>query len=173
VAKVSINNVLRALLVALVGAFCGLLIFSLRDTSAQEGAPAPRFSITTDQGQRITPSSFGGKVLVLNFWASWCTPCIQEIPSLNEFQKRFARSGVIVVAVSIDKNPQRYRQFLQRIPLAFETARDPNADISSEYGTFQIPESYIIKDGRVMRKFGNAEDWTSDDITQYVQSLVG
>lgn len=153
-------------------AFVGLIVFSLRDTSAKEGGRAPEFSITTDQGQRVTPDSFGGKVLVLNFWATWCSPCVQEIPSLNEFQKKFAKSGVVVVAVSIDKNPQKYRAFLSRIHVSFDTVRDPTAAISAKYGTFQYPETYIIKDGRVMRKFANAEDWGSDEITQYVQSLL-
>lgn len=91
---------------------------------------------------------------------------------MNEFQKEFAKEGVVVVAVSIDKNPQRYRNFLSHFHVAFDTARDPNADISSEYGTFLFPESYIIKDGRVVRKFGNAENWVSDDVKQYVQSLL-
>jgi peroxiredoxin len=144
----------------------------LRDTSAKEGGRAPEFSIATDQGQRVTPISFGGKVLVLNFWATWCSPCVQEIPSLNEFQKRFAKSGVVVVAVSIDKNPGKYRAFLDRIHVSFDTARDPQAEISARYGTFQYPETYVIKDGRVMRKFANAEDWVSDDMTQYIQSLL-
>ncbi len=168
----NINNSLRALLGALTVVFVGLIVFSLRDTSAKEGGRAPEFSITTDQGQQVTPDSFGGKVLVLNFWATWCSPCVQEIPSLNQFQKRFAKSGVVVVAVSIDKNPQKYRAFLDRIHVSFDTARDPKADISAKYGTFQYPETYIIKDGRVMRKFAEAEDWVSDDMTQYVQSLL-
>ena len=166
------NQALRALLVVLTAIFIGLIGFSLRDTSAKEGGTAPEFSITTDQGRQVTPTSFGGKVLVLNFWATWCSPCIQEIPSLNDFQQRFANSGVVVVAVSIDKNAQKYRRFLDRIHVAFGTVRDPTADISAKYGTFQYPESYIIKDGRIVRKFDNAADWTSDDITQYVQSLL-
>jgi cytochrome c biogenesis protein CcmG, thiol:disulfide interchange protein DsbE len=167
---VKIDNTLRTLLAVLTLLFIGLIGFSLRDTSAKEGGAAPQFSITTDEGQRVTPTSFGGKVLVLNFWATWCAPCVQEIPSLNEFQKRFANSGVL--AVSMDKNPSKYRAFLDRIHVSFETARDPNADISAEYGTFQYPESYIIKDGHIMRKFGNAADWTRDDITQYVEGLL-
>ncbi len=120
----------------------------------------------------VTPQSFGGRVLVLNFWATWCAPCIQEIPSLNEFQKRFAGSGVVVVAISVDKNGDKYRRFLDRIHVSFETARDASQDISAEYGTFQFPESYIIKNGRIMRKFPNAEDWLSDDMTRYMQSLL-
>jgi cytochrome c biogenesis protein CcmG, thiol:disulfide interchange protein DsbE len=169
---VKTDYTLRGLLAVLTLLFVGLIGLSLRDTSAKEGARAPEFSITTDEGQRITPASFGGKVLVLNFWATWCSPCVQEIPSLNEFQKRFAKDGVVVVAVSIDKNPDKYHRFLDRIHVSFDTARDPSANIASEYGTFQYPESYIIKDGRIVRKFDNAADWTSDDITQYVQSLL-
>jgi cytochrome c biogenesis protein CcmG/thiol:disulfide interchange protein DsbE len=169
---VKTDNALRTLLAVLILAFLGVIGFSLRETSAKEGGRAPQFAITTDQGQRVTPTSFGGKVLVLNFWATWCAPCVQEIPSLNEFQKRFAGQGVVVVAVSIDKNAQKYRNFLDRIHVSFDTARDPSGDIPSEYGTFMYPESYIIKDGRIARKFNNAADWTSDDITQYVQSLL-
>ena len=170
--NVNTNNILRALLGVLIAAFLAVIIFSLRDTSAREGAKAPAFSITTDEGKRITPTAFDGKVLVLNFWATWCAPCVQEIPSLNEFQKRFAHAGVVVVAVSVDTDPKKYRRFLSRIPVAFQTARDAKADVSTEYGTFIFPETYIIKDGKVMRKFANAENWTNDDMTQYVQSLL-
>ncbi len=166
------NNLLRGLMVVLTLAFTGLVYYSLRDTTAKEGKPAPVFTLKTDQGRSVTPTSFGGKVLVLNFWASWCAPCVEEVPSLNQFQRRFAGEGVVVVAVSIDKNPQKYKAFLGKIPVAFQTVRDPRADVSSEYGTYQIPETYIIKDGVVMRKLPEAENWMSDDLTQYVQSLL-
>jgi cytochrome c biogenesis protein CcmG, thiol:disulfide interchange protein DsbE len=169
---VNTNNILRTLLAVLSAAFAGLIIFSLRDTSAKEGGRAPEFSIQTDQGKQITPTSFGGKVLVLNFWATWCSPCVQEIPSLNAFQRKFANTGVVVVAVSVDKNEQRYRRFLNKVGVTFETAWDPSANVSAEYGTFQYPESYVIKDGRIVRKYGEAENWMSDDMTQYVQGLL-
>ena len=158
---------------ALLGlGFVAVIFISLQDPSAKVGGRAPEFSIVTDHGKRVTATSFGGKVLVLNFWATWCQPCVQEIPSLNAFQRRFAKSGVVVVAVSIDKNPQKYKAFLDAVRPVFDTTRDPAADVSAQYGTFQYPESYIIKDGRILRKFANAEDWSSDSITQYVQSLL-
>jgi cytochrome c biogenesis protein CcmG, thiol:disulfide interchange protein DsbE len=169
---VTINNSLRALLALLAVAFAGIIVFNLRDTSAKEGGSAPSFSVATDQGKTVTPLSFGGKVLVLNFWATWCQTCIQEIPSLDAFQKRFAKDGVVVVAVSIDKNEQKYKAFLNRFHVKFDTARDPAADVSARYGTFQIPETYIIKNGRIQRKFANAENWASDDMTQYVEGLL-
>jgi cytochrome c biogenesis protein CcmG, thiol:disulfide interchange protein DsbE len=168
----TINSALRILLVVLVASFVGVIGYSLRDTSAKEGGPAPDFSIKADSGDPVTPVSFGGKVLVLNFWATWCPPCIQEIPSLDRFQKQFAGSGVKVVAVSIDKNAQKYKNFLDHVHVSFATARDPDADLSSRYGTYQIPETYIIKDGRIMRKYPEGENWLNEDITNYVRSLL-
>ncbi len=170
--KLQTNTLLRALLALLAAGFIAVIVLSLRDTTPKEGGKAPYFSIVTDSGRRVTPESFGGKVLVLNFWATWCAPCVEEIPSLNEMQNRFASSGVVVVAVSIDKNPQKYRAFLDRIHVSFDTARDPSSDLSARFGTFQYPETYIIKNGRIMRKFAQAEDWLSDDMTQYLQSLI-
>jgi peroxiredoxin len=168
----STTNILRALLALCTAAFLAVIVASLRDTSPKEGSTAPAFSITTDSGRQVSVNSFGGKVLVLNFWATWCAPCIEEIPSLNAMQQRFAKSGVVVVAISIDKNSRKYHAFLDRIHVSFDTARDPSAGISERYGTFQYPETYIIKDGKIMRKFPNAENWTSDDLTQYIQSLL-
>jgi cytochrome c biogenesis protein CcmG, thiol:disulfide interchange protein DsbE len=165
-------TILRSLLVFLILVFLGFIGYTLRDTSAKEGKRAPDFTLVTDQGRRVTPVSFGGKVLVLNFWATWCSPCIQEIPSLDRFQKRFGNSGVVVVAVSVDKNDEKYKNFLRRVHVSFDTTRDPDATVSTQFGTFQFPETYIIKDGVVMRKFPESEDWTSDDVTRYVQSLL-
>jgi peroxiredoxin len=159
-------------MVLLAAAFIGVIIFSLRATSAKEGGKAPDFSIVTDRGVRITPTDFGGKVLVLNFWATWCPPCVEEIPSLSEMQKRLAKAGLVVVAVSVDKNQQKYHRFLDRIHVSFQTSWDPTAAVSARYGTFQYPETYIIKDGLVMRKYANAEDWLSDDMTHYLRSLL-
>lgn len=143
------------------------------------GESAPSFSITTDKGQQITPRDFGGKVLVLNFWASWCPPCVQEAPSLNEFAKELAPSGVVVLAVSVDQNQSQYQAFIKKFQVAFQTVRDPEENLSYKYGTFQFPESYIIdRNGKVVRKFPGLPDrdgrtipWTDPELMSYVKSL--
>jgi len=76
------------------------------------------------------------------------------------------------VAVSVDKKAEKYRKFLDRIHVSFDTARDPDAGISDKYATFQYPETYIIKDGRIVRKFISNQDWASDDMTHYIESLL-
>src|SRR5216683_2882522 len=92
----------RALQILLLVAVLGFL-FSIRDVFedkvVQAGDSAPNFSVTTESGRTITKSNFGGKLLVLNFWATWCPPCVEEFPSLNQFQRRFANSGVVVLGI--------------------------------------------------------------------------
>ncbi len=145
------------------------------------GDSAPGFRITTDKGLQITPSEFGGKVLVLNFWASWCPPCVQEAPSLSEFAKQLAPAGVVVLAVSVDQNQSQYEAFIKKFQVAFQTVRDPEQNLSYKYGTFQFPESYIIdRSGKVVRKFPGLPDrngqtipWTDPELMSYVKSLAG
>ncbi len=138
----------------------------------EAGDTAPKFTLTTDQGRHITPTDFGGRVLVLNFWATWCAPCVEEVPSLSAFQQRTAASGVVVVGVSVDQNPKLYGQFLKRFRPSFETARDPDAKIPSSYGTWRFPETYIIDhNGVVVQKVISSRNWMDPEVLNFVQSL--
>lgn len=146
---------------------------SMIQTVVETGDRAPNFKIVTDSGRAVTRSDFGGKVLVLNFWATWCPPCIEEIPSLDAMQKRLAGDGVVVLAVSVDKNQKSYQDFLQRARVGFLTARDPAADISSEYGTFKYPETYIInRDGKVVAKYISNQNWMDERILQEIRTAM-
>ncbi len=169
---VNTNKLLIGLLALLTAGFLGIVVSNLHDSTAREGEAAPPFHFKTEQGREVSATNFGGKVLVLNFWATWCAPCVREIPSLDAFQKQFKDQGVVVVAVSVDKNEQKYKTFLNRFGVGFDTYRDPSTDISAEYGTFQYPESYIIKDGKVARKLISEQNWMGDDMVQYVKSLL-
>jgi cytochrome c biogenesis protein CcmG/thiol:disulfide interchange protein DsbE len=167
-------------LIGLVAVLAAVLIYvvygTLEPALVNAGDSAPDFKVVTEDGKTITPSSFPGKLLVLNFWASWCAPCVEETPSLNEFQKLMAPQGVVVLGVSVDKNEKLYHQFLQHFGIAFETSRDPDADIPASYGTFQFPDSYIIDPkGRVIEKIINAptKGWMDPEFDDHIQKMLG
>jgi thiol-disulfide isomerase/thioredoxin len=132
---------------------------------------APGFSITTDSGKTVTLPDFGGKLLLLNFWASWCGPCAEETPSLSQFAQTYAPKGVVVLGISVDKDPQAYRRFLQKYAPAFLTARELR--LHEDYGTYMYPESYLIDSkGKVLLKLAEPADWTNPKLTQIVDSLL-
>jgi cytochrome c biogenesis protein CcmG/thiol:disulfide interchange protein DsbE len=138
------------------------------------GDTAPDFKIVTEDGKTVSRSDFGGKVLVLNFWATWCPPCIEELPTLDAFQREFGPKGVVVLGVSIDRNEKLYRQFLQRTPLSFGVTRDPEANIAASYGTFQYPESYIIdRSGKVTQKIISSQNWMDPLFLSSIKSMLG
>ena len=108
---------------------------------------------------------------MLNFWATWCPPCIQETPSLSQFAAQYAAKGVVVLGVSVDKDEKAYRAFLQRFHPAFLTARETK--IHEDYGTFIYPETYIIDTrGKVLRKIISAQDWMSERMISDVESML-
>ena len=151
----------------------GVIVDGFREKIVNVGDKAPDFRVTTDSGRSVTRSDFGGKLLVLNFWATWCPPCIEEMPSLDEFQKRLAPAGVVVLGVSVDKSEQDYRAFLGKARVSFLTARDPSAEISGQYGTFKYPETYVIDSrGKVLQKHIGPEVWTNENLIQRIRSLL-
>jgi cytochrome c biogenesis protein CcmG, thiol:disulfide interchange protein DsbE len=135
------------------------------------GVPAPDFVVQDDQA-KIALTQFRGQVVVLNFWASWCPPCIEETPSLVAMQQQLKAKGVVVVAVSIDEDEDAYHRFIKQYGISFPTVRDPSGRIEHLYGTVKIPETYIIdRDGVLRRKFVSDVEWTAPDVVKFLTSL--
>jgi cytochrome c biogenesis protein CcmG, thiol:disulfide interchange protein DsbE len=144
------------------------------------GKPAPDFTVQ-DSDRSVTLSQYRGKIVVLNFWATWCLPCVEEMPSLVQMQKKFQDKGVTVLAVSVDDDPDAYHKFLKDHAIDLLTIRDPGgpktaegvtAPVASRYGTFKFPESYIIdRNGIIRRKFIGAIDWNQQEIVEYLSRL--
>jgi cytochrome c biogenesis protein CcmG/thiol:disulfide interchange protein DsbE len=135
------------------------------------GSAAPDFTVH-DSERTVGLSQFKGQVLVLNFWATWCPPCIEEMPSLVRMQQRMQSKAVTVLAVSVDVDESNYRRFLQDHNVNLLTVRDPDQKTNSLYGTFKFPETYIIdRNGVVRRKFIGAVDWTSPDVIDFLSKL--
>jgi cytochrome c biogenesis protein CcmG/thiol:disulfide interchange protein DsbE len=172
--KVSTDRILLGAILLLTAGLVWTVAGTLEVRVINAGDTAPSFSVVTEHGKTITRSDFGGKLLVLNFWASWCPPCIAELPSLNRFTKEYASQGVVVLGISNDKNERLYKNFLAQRQVAFETARDPEANISTSYGTFQIPETYIIdRNGKVLEKVISDQDWMDPQFLARVKVMLG
>ena len=164
-------------MLGLIAVLAVALVYTVSGTLEQHvtnaGDTAPPFSITTDAGRTITRDQFGGKLLVLNFWASWCEPCLVELPSLDAFQRQFAGQGVVVLGVSIDRNEKLYHKFLERAHVSFQTAFDPEANISAGYGTFQVPETYLIdRHGKVLEKVISDQNWMDPEFLARVRRML-
>jgi cytochrome c biogenesis protein CcmG, thiol:disulfide interchange protein DsbE len=167
------ERTLHIMLLASVVALAFVLADTMRDKTIRVGDMAPDFSVRTENGLTVGRSAHGGKLLVLNFWATWCPPCIEETPSLNAFTRAYRDKGVVVLGISVDKNEAKYKNFIKRFNVAFLTSRDPEGKISGEYGTYIYPESYIIdREGRVVQKIIGKTDWTDPNLTAFIDGLL-
>jgi cytochrome c biogenesis protein CcmG, thiol:disulfide interchange protein DsbE len=142
-----------------------------RSRPARIGSAAPDFTVQ-DAARKVTLSQLKGQIVVLNFWATWCPPCIEEMPSLVQMQQKMKDKGVTVLAVSVDADAAAYRSFLEDHNVNLLAVRDPDQKANDLYGTFKFPETYIIdRNGVVRRKFIGAVDWTEPDVIEYLSKL--
>jgi cytochrome c biogenesis protein CcmG/thiol:disulfide interchange protein DsbE len=136
---------------------------------SQIGKPAPDFTVS-DGGRNLSLSSYRGKVVVLNFWASWCAPCVEEMPSLDALQRQLPQ--IAVLGVSTDEDAAAYHQFLTEHRIGFVTIRDGSQRSNGDFGTFRFPETYVIDPhGMIQRKFIGAQVWTTPEIIYYLSHL--
>jgi cytochrome c biogenesis protein CcmG, thiol:disulfide interchange protein DsbE len=136
---------------------------------SQPGTPAPDFTVS-DGTTTVHLASYRGQVVLLNFWATWCGPCIEETPSL--LQLHHDMPGVTVIGVSIDEDADAYARFLARRHIDFTTVRDPSQATPKLFHTDMWPETYVIdRKGVIRRKFVGATDWSSPEIREYLKSL--
>jgi thiol-disulfide isomerase/thioredoxin len=134
------------------------------------GRSAPDFTVS-DSERTVSLHDYKGKIVVLNFWASWCAPCIEELPSLLQMQKDLG-DHVTVLAVATDQDVDQYKRFLRDHPMNVITVNDQAQRSSTEYGTTGWPETYIIdRKGIIRRKFIGPVEWTNPAIVGYLEKL--
>ncbi len=120
-----------------------------------------------------------GKVVILNFWATWCPPCVEETPALNRLQKYIESRNGVILGVAADEDPAAYEKFLRDQGVDFPTYRDPStrnnhSPIAQTYGTSMYPETYVIdRHGKIARKFIGLQQWDSPDMLAYFDSILG
>ena len=169
------TTVAKWVVIALAGAGILWLVFRPKpQRPVTQGERAPGFTLPEVPSGKLSLSQYRGKVVVLNFWATWCPPCVMETPSLEQFAEKMKHDGVVVIGVSVDENGQQLRQFIKSYHLTYPIARDPRRKLSHRYGTFKYPETYIIgRDGHLAEKIIGAALWTDPRMISFVKSLTG
>jgi len=154
----------------LIAALLLLMVGCKNSQPAQIGTQAPDFTVNDGQ-KSVSLNQFRGKTVVLNFWATWCGPCIQEVPSMVALQKELG-DQVVVLAVSTDVDEDAYKKFTEKRMQGLLTVRDADHKSNNLYGTYAFPETYIIdRECVIRRKFIGPQEWTSAEIVDYLKKL--
>ncbi|MGD9241644.1 MAG: TlpA disulfide reductase family protein [Desulfobacterales bacterium] len=178
--RVSLQSmVIIVLIVILIGI---LILLQTKDTfynpsdgpQLAKGLPAPNFSLPDLGGQMVSLADYRGKVVLINIWATWCPPCVQEMPSMEKLYQELRGDGFEILAVSIDESgAQGVRPFMKKHKLSFPVLTDPEGTIKSLYKTTGVPESFIIDtDGVLVEKVIGPRDWAIPDAIRFFRNLI-
>ncbi len=140
----------------------------------KEGYLAPKFTLRNLRGNLEGLDDHAGKVIVVNFWATWCAPCVKEMPSFETLYRRFRSQGLTVLAVSLDQDPSaKVQEFVDKYKLSFPVLLDTEGVAEKLYPSFTIPFTYVIdKQGRVAARIDGAKDWESPETFKAIEYLL-
>jgi thiol-disulfide isomerase/thioredoxin len=151
----------------------GILItmYSFSTNAAEIGQPASQFTLPSlQQDQPTGLAQFNGKVIYLDFWASWCAPCRTSFPLLNKLHQKLQKQGFEVVAINLDEDKANAEKFLKEFPVNFTILRDSSGEWADKYVVESMPTSFIIDRQGVIQKIHHG--FASDDINELEQKIT-
>jgi peroxiredoxin len=139
------------------------------------GTEAPAFRLPTLAGGEVDLASQRGKVVVLNFWATWCPPCVEEMPSLERLHRALGPEGLAVVTVSADEDEAALRAFVTRRGLTLPVLADPGGRVAAgAFRTTGYPETFLLdREGRIVRHVVGPTEWDSPQMLAELRRLLG
>lgn len=120
------------------------ILMSLAAQAGELSGPAPKFTLKTFDGKTVNLSDLKGQVVMVNFWASWCTPCRQEMPKLNELYASYKKAGFTLVGINLDEVKADAEGFMNKVPVKFPVLHDPDGKVADLYKNQAMPSSYFI-----------------------------
>ena len=175
---------LPAAILVFLAVTISLIVFSLFTTDSNTesekqkaleiGQPAPNFTFPDLNGEMVSLSDYKGKAVLVNIWATWCPPCVDEMPSMEKLYRKFKGENFEILAVSIDtKGLKVVAPFMKRYKLTFPALMDPEGIIKTKYRTTGVPESFIInKDGILIQKVIGPLDWVNPEVFGFFNDLI-
>ncbi len=136
-------------------------------------SPAPEFSLSTPDGRTVGLAQLRGKVVFLNFWATWCPPCRLEMPSMERLHKEFKDQGLALLAVDVGESPKQVARFMAEFRLSFPTLLDEDGEVSTRSGVRGLPTTFLIdRSGRIVGTAVGARDWAGPDGRALIRFLL-
>jgi peroxiredoxin len=175
--RLAIAGTVLCLMVALVG-IGGAAPLDIPPVAGRNGVklgePAPNFQLPDLNDHLVALSDLRGKVVMLNFWATWCGPCRVEMPTMEQLYRTFSRKDFEILAVSIDvKGVAVTRPFQREYHLTFPILHDADSRVGLMYGAWSIPMTFLVdRQGVVRHQIFGARDWGASDARQLVQMLI-
>ena len=144
-----------------------------KQIAIEEELPAPDFTLPGLNGELISLSEFKGNVVLVNIWATWCPPCVYEMPSMEKLHQQFKSEKFKILAISIDsQGAKAVAPFMKNHNLTFQALIDPAGTIRTSYGINSIPQSFIIdKQGHLLKKIIGPIDWATPEVFRFFREL--
>jgi len=157
-----------------LGAFVSWQTLERPPWPLQEGERAPGFSLLDAASQTpVSLADYRGRVVFLNFWATWCEPCEAEMPAMEQVYRRFAGDDFEMLAVSVDEDAAEIDAFRERLELGFPILHDPEKQVADRYQSFRFPETWWIdRDGVLVARFIGPRDWTARAYLDRLERLI-
>jgi len=161
-------------LAAAVAAFAVLLLSPPPEDPIRPGQPAPGFDLPLlDGGATVSLAGLRGRVVLLNFWATWCGPCEAEMPAMQRLHAQLAGPDFELVAVSVDTKREDVDAYRTRLGLHFPIALDPEKRIAEAYQSHRYPESYLIdRDGRILQRYIGPREWDTPIYMDHIRRVI-
>jgi len=135
--------------------------------------PAPDFTHESRQGENLRLQDFRGEVVMLNFWASWCGPCRQEMPLMDDLYAQYKDLGFTILAVNVDENRDEAHRFLDKVPVSYPILYDPQSDVSEQYEVQAMPTTVMIdRDGNARFLHHGYQPGYEDEYETQIRQLV-
>lgn len=134
----------------------------------------PDFQIKDITGKTITNKELQGKVVLLNFWATWCRPCAQEMPAFERLYQRYKDKGLVIVGISVDSETDFVKNFLKKISVTFPIAVDTKSEVANAYKVFTYPTTFLVdRHGVVQDFYLGSREWEEEAFIGTLEKLLG